>query len=195
MEPLDIYGAYLYTSRRFPDDRGEFYEMYRSAEFAEVVGHPMTVAQVNCVVSRRGALRGIHFADVPPGQAKYVTCLTGRVFDVVVDVRVGSPTFGQWQGLLLESERPRGLYLAEGLGHVLLALTDGAKVSYMCSEGYNPARERTVRAFDPGIGIEWPLEPAECVLSGRDTEAPTLAQARAAGMLPDYAACVARTVS
>ncbi|MGP8297721.1 dTDP-4-dehydrorhamnose 3,5-epimerase family protein [Streptomyces inhibens] len=188
MEPLDIDGAYLYTPRIFPDHRGTFHESYRSVELTAFTGQPMPVAQVNCVVSGKGTLRGVHFCDVPPGQAKYVMCMTGRVFDVVVDVRVGSPTFGRWRGVLLDGDQPRGLYLAEGLGHALLALTEGAKVSYMCSQAYDPARERAVNAFDVELGIEWPLEPARCVLSDKDTAAPSLAEALEAGLLPRHPA-------
>jgi dTDP-4-dehydrorhamnose 3,5-epimerase len=189
MEPLDIDGAYLYTSVDFPDRRGVFREVYRGSELTELIGSPMPVAQVNCVVSHRGAVRGVHFSELPNGQAKYVTCVAGTVYDVVVDVRAGSPTFGRWQGVLLDAERQRSLYLAEGLGHGLLAMTEQATVIYMCSRAYDPAHEHGVHPLDPELGIEWPLPVDELILSAKDGAAPTLAGAFAAGLLPDFAAC------
>ncbi|MCW2941153.1 MAG: dTDP-4-dehydrorhamnose 3,5-epimerase, partial [Actinomycetia bacterium] len=139
-------------------------------------------------VSARGVLRGIHFADVPPGQAKYVTCVAGAILDVAVDLRVGSPTFGAWEAVRLDDVSRKGLYLAEGLGHAFLALTDQATVVYLCSEPYNPTGEHGVNPLDPEIGIAWPagIEP---LLSPKDAAAPTLAQAREAGLLPDYEQC------
>jgi dTDP-4-dehydrorhamnose 3,5-epimerase len=189
MEPLDIDGAYLYVPAEFPDRRGSFWATYLSADLAEVTGSAMPVAQVNCISSHRGAIRGIHFSEVPGGQAKYVTCVVGTVFDVVVDLRVGSPTFGRWQGIRLAAEKPRGLYLAEGLGHAVLALTEGATVSYLCSTAYNPAREHGVHPLDPQLGIGWPIPADDLILSDKDRAAPTLANLLDAGVLPDFAVC------
>jgi dTDP-4-dehydrorhamnose 3,5-epimerase len=140
-------------------------------------------------VSRRGVLRGVHFADVPPGQAKYVTCTQGTVLDVVVDIRVGSPTFGQWDSVQLDDETGRAVYVSEGLGHAFLALTD-ATVIYLCSAPYTPGREHGVDPFDPALGIAWPSD-VEPVLSPKDAAAPTLAQAEREGLLPSYADCQA----
>ena len=140
--------------------------------------------QANASVSAKGVLRGIHFADVPPGQAKYVTCVKGSVLDVIVDIRVGSPTFGQWTSVLLDDRDRRAVYLSEGLGHGFCSLEDGSTVVYLCSEGYNPSGEHEVHPLDPAIGIEWPLEGIEPELSAKDAAAPTLAEAAAAGLLP-----------
>lgn len=136
-------------------------------------------------------LRGLHYADVPPGQAKYVTCVRGAVLDVVADIRVGSPTFGQWEAVRLDDDGRRAVFLAEGLGHAFMALTDDATVVYLCSTGYDPRREHTVDALDPALGITWPdgLTP---VLSPKDARAPSLAEAQEAGLLPSYEACRAR---
>lgn len=185
---LTIADAFELTPRVFPDDRGLFLEWYRAADLAEAAGHPLELAQANCSVSRRGTLRGIHFADVPPGQAKYVTCLAGSVLDVVVDIRVGSPTFGQWESVTLDDVDRRAVYLGEGLGHAFLALTDGSVVSYLCSTGYNPGAEHGINPLDPELGITWP-EGIDLLLSPRDEAAPSLAAAREAGSLPDHAAC------
>lgn len=150
----------------------------------------LEVAQANCSVSRRGVIRGIHFADVPPGQAKYVTCAAGAILDVVVDLRVGSPTFGRWTAVQLDDQARLALYIAEGLGHAFVALSDQATVLYLCSTPYAPTREHGVHPLDPAIGIAWPEE-AEVILSDKDASAPSLTEAQAAGLLPDLADCQA----
>ncbi|MBB4939057.1 dTDP-4-dehydrorhamnose 3,5-epimerase [Streptosporangium album] len=190
MEPLSIGGAWCHTPRVHVDPRGAFLESYRSADLEESVGHRLDLAQVNCSVSSRGVLRGVHFADVPPGQAKYVTCVSGAVLDVVVDVRVGSPTFGRWDAVRLDDESRRGLYIAEGLGHAFMALSEQATVVYLCSQPYAPGREHGIHPLDPAVGIDWPagLEP---LLSDKDAAAPTLGEALDAGLLPEHRACVA----
>jgi dTDP-4-dehydrorhamnose 3,5-epimerase len=144
-------------------------------------------------VSAAGVVRGIHFADVPPGQAKYVTCVRGAVLDVVVDLRVGSPTFGQWEAVRLDDVDRRAVYIAEGLGHGFCALTDGATLAYLCSTTYNPGAEHTVHPLDPQLAIEWPASAP--TLSARDAAAPPLSAAREAGALPDYETCRTYTES
>lgn len=182
---------WIHTPRIHRDDRGLFLEAFRGEDISSAVGHPMSTQQVNCSVSRKGVLRGVHFSDVPPGQAKYVTCVSGAVLDVGVDLRVGSPTFGRWQAVRLDDDTRRGVYLAEGLGHAFLALSDEAVVFYQCSTPYAPGREHGVDPLDPELGIDWPLR-AEPVLSPKDAEAPGLSAALEAGLLPDYDDCRAR---
>lgn len=138
MRPLGIEGAFVHEPKIFPDSRGSFHEWFRAGDFRESTGHPLNLVQANCSVSGRGTLRGLHYADVPPSQAKYVKCVRGAVLDVIVDIRVGSPTFGQWEGVRLDDELHHSVYLAEGLGHAFMALTDDATVVYLCSEGYSP---------------------------------------------------------
>jgi dTDP-4-dehydrorhamnose 3,5-epimerase len=190
VRPLTIEGTWLLEPKIFPDDRGSFHEWFRGDDLREATGYDLSLAQANCSVSRRGVLRGVHFADVPPGQAKYVTCARGAVLDVMVDVRVGSPTFGRWESVRLDEDNRHAVFLAEGIGHAFMALTDDATVLYLCSTGYAPGREHGVHPLDPELGIEWPagLEP---VLSEKDAAAPSLAEARAAGLLPEYEECVA----
>src|SRR5215475_5943880 len=156
MQPLDIEGAFLYTPKVHGDERGSFLEWFKADQFVSAVGHPLRVAQANCSVSVAGTLRGIHFADVPPGQAKYVTCARGAILDVAVDIRVGSPTYGSWQAVRLDEDNRSALYLAEGLGHAFMALTSDATVLYLCSEPYAPMREHGIHPLDPEIGIDWP---------------------------------------
>ncbi|GAB2872009.1 dTDP-4-dehydrorhamnose 3,5-epimerase [Streptomyces deserti] len=188
MRPLGIDGAWVLEPKVFPDDRGSFHEWYRGAEFREALGYDLQLAQANCSVSRRGVLRGVHFADVPPGQAKYVTCVRGAVLDVVIDIRVGSPTYGRWEAVRLDEGTRHAVFLAEGLGHAFMALTDDATVVYLCSTGYAPEREHGIHPLDPALGIEWP-EGITPVLSPKDEQAPSLAEAERTGLLPSYEAC------
>jgi dTDP-4-dehydrorhamnose 3,5-epimerase len=187
ISPLSIAGAFLVTPIQHGDPRGLFLEWYRFDALTAAVGHPLRLAQANMSVSARGVVRGIHYADVPPGQAKYVTCTSGAVFDVIVDIRVGSPTYGQWEGVRLDDTDRCAVYLSEGLGHGFCALTDGATLTYLCSETYHPQRERAIHPLDPTLAIAWPA--AQPQLSARDEAAPTLAQARTAGLLPQVEAC------
>ena len=183
---LAVPGAWEITPQLHADSRGVFFEWFTDAGFTAFAGHRFDLRQANCSVSSAGVLRGLHFAQLPPSQAKYVTCLHGAVFDVVVDIRVGSPTFGRWDSVLLDDRDRRSVYISEGLGHGFLALEDDSTVMYLCSAGYNPAREHTIRATDPAIDIDWPATDGELVLSDRDAEAPTLEEVRAAGLLPTW---------
>lgn len=185
---LDVEGALEITPVRHTDPRGTFLEWFRGDELAAVTGREQRIAQANLSVSARGVTRGIHFADVPPGQAKYITCVRGAVYDVVVDLRTGSSTYGRWQGVVLDDTERRALFLAEGLGHGFCALTDDACVVYLCSETYAPRREHAVHPLDPDLAIAWPV--SDPLLSARDAAAPSLAEAHARGLLPDYEACL-----
>ncbi len=188
---LSVPDAFEIVPRQHGDDRGLFLEWYRFEALTEAVGHPLDLRQANLSVSARGTVRGIHFADVPPGQAKYVTCVRGAVMDVVVDIRVGSPAFGRWDAVRLDDRGRSAVYLAEGLGHAFLALSDDATVAYLCSSVYTPAAEHGVHPLDPEVGIDYAtlLDGAAPRLSPRDEQAPTLAQAQDAGLLPDYELC------
>ena len=188
---LAVPDSYVVDLVSHGDARGRFTEWYRADALSQVVGHALALAQANHSVSARGALRGLHFALVPPGQAKYIYCPAGRVLDVVVDVRVDSPTFGVHDSVLLDSEQPRAVYLAEGLGHAFLALADGSSVTYLVSSGYDPAREFAVSPLDPALDLPWPAD-VELELSEKDRAAPTLEEARQQGLLPTMAECVAQ---
>ena len=131
---------------------GRFFEWFTDSEFTAITGHRFDLRQANCSVSAAGVLRGVHFAQLPPSQAKYVTCLHGKVLDVVVDIRVGSPTFGRWDSVVLDDRDRRSVYISEGLGHAFLALEDDSTVMYLCSAAYNPEREHTINALDPAAG-------------------------------------------
>jgi dTDP-4-dehydrorhamnose 3,5-epimerase len=190
VDELKVPGAWSFTPRQFPDPRGVFLEWFKADALEQVLGHRLQVAQANHSVSARGTLRGVHFADVPPSQAKYVYCTRGAVLDVVVDIRVGSPTFGVSDAVLLDDQDRRGIYLSEGLGHAFLALTDDANVTYLCSTPYAPGREHGISPLDPALDLPWP-DDVEPLLSDKDAAAPTLEQAREQGLLPDWDACQA----
>lgn len=185
---LKVRDSYEITPKQFGDDRGVFLEWYRFDRLEEVIGHPLDLRQANTSVSRRGVVRGIHFADVPPSQAKYVTATRGAVLDFVVDIRVGSPTFGVWDSVVLDEQDRRAIYLAEGLGHCFIALSDDATVSYLVTDTFNPGREHGINPLDPEIGLEFPLPADQLLLSPKDTEAPSLAEAVSTGLLPTWSA-------
>lgn len=193
---LSIDGAWEVSTRQFGDERGTFLEWFKGSEFAAATGNGLDVAQANCSVSAAGVIRGIHFADVPPGQAKYVTCVSGAVWDVVVDLRVGSPSFGSWDAVQLDDVDRRGIYLSEGLGHGFMSLAPNSAVVYLCSTDYAPAREHEVHPLDDDLGIAWPTvahdgSALNVSLSPKDAAAPSLEEARAGGLLPMFADCEA----
>ena len=185
---LKIPDSYEVTPKQFGDDRGVFLEWYRADALEQAVGHRLSLAQANTSVSKRGVVRGIHFADIPPSQAKYVTATRGTVLDFVIDIRVGSPTFGEWDSVLLDETDRRAIYIAEGLGHCFVALSDEATVSYLVSAPFNAPREHGIDPLDPEIGLEFTIDRDELLLSPKDTDAPSLAEASASGLLPTWEA-------
>ena len=188
---LDVPGAWEVTTHHHGDARGLFLEWFKDAPFVQAAGHSLDLQQANMSVSAAGVVRGLHFSDLPPGQAKYVTCARGAVLDVVVDIRVGSPTFGRWDSVLLDDVDRRAIYLSEGLGHAFMSLEDSSTVLYLCSSGYAPGREHGVDPLDPAIGIAWPTRdragrPIDRILSDKDAAAPSLAAAAAQGLVPKW---------
>ena len=149
---LAVAGAWEITPQPHADSRGVFFEWFTDPGFTAMTGHRFDLRQANCSVSSAGVLRGLHFAQLPPSQAKYLVCPHGAVFDVVADIRVGSPTFGQWDSVLLDDRDRRSVYISEGLAHGFLALQDDSTVMYLCSAGYNPTREHTILRHRPGAG-------------------------------------------
>lgn len=189
--PLSIEGAWLFEPATFADHRGSFTAPFQGPAFRDALGFDLTVAQTNQSVSARGVVRGVHYADVPPGQAKYLYVAAGAVRDVVVDLRVGSPTFGRVEAVDLDAASMRAVYLSEGLGHAFQALADTTVVGYLCSTSYTPAAEHGISPLDPALALPW-AEGVEPVLSEKDRAAPTLDEALAAGALPTWESCRAR---
>lgn len=192
---LSVPGAWEITPIQRADDRGLFLEWYRFDVLSYAIGHPLDLRQANTSVSKRGVVRGIHFADVPRGQAKYVTVTHGAVLDFAIDVRVGSPTFGRWDSVRLDTVDRRAIYLSEGLGHAFVALTDDATVSYLVSDTYQPSAEHGIDPLDADIALVFPQEAGEPLLSPKDTDAPTLSESAERGLLPKWDEVLAYTAS
>jgi dTDP-4-dehydrorhamnose 3,5-epimerase len=186
---LNVQGSYEFTPEVFPDNRGTFVTPMHGEAFRSAVGQDFRVAQSNLSHSARGVVRGIHFTSAPPGQAKYVYCAHGRALDFVVDIRVGSPTFGKWDCVELDARSPRSVYLPIGVGHAFLALEDDTTMSYLMSEPYRPELERTITPFDGTIALPWPGG-TDFVLSERDRAAMGVADALERNLLPRYEDCV-----
>src|SRR3954462_1345101 len=187
---LKIAGAWEFTPRQFPDPRGVFLEWFKASVVESAVGHRLGLAQANHSVSSRGTLRGVHYADVPPGQAKYVYVTRGAALDIVVDIRVGSPTFGVVDSVQLDDVDRRAVYVAEGLGHAVIALTDDVNLNYLVTQPYAPTREHGIHPLDPDLDLPLP-DGIEPLLSDKDAAAPTMREAEAQGLLPSYDDCLA----
>ena len=171
--PTKLGGVVLLEPEVHGDDRGFMVETYRQDLWSDF-DIDVEFVQHNHSRSSRGTLRGIHF-QTEPGQAKLVRCPRGRIFDVAVDLRSGSATFGQWEGHELDDEKHRQLFVPAGFGHGFAVLSDVADVAYLLSSTYDPATESGIAWDDPEVGIEWPVE--EPLLSERDKTAPKLAEA------------------
>jgi dTDP-4-dehydrorhamnose 3,5-epimerase len=186
--PLKIEGSWVFTPKKFPDERGSFHEVFKLSLLSETLGFGFEVKQVNQSVSKAGVIRGIHWADVPPGQAKYVFCSKGSIWDVVIDIRVGSPTFGQFDGEVISAENGKCVFIREGLGHVFLSLEDDTVVNYLCSEPFSPTTEHGINPLDTELAIPFGsmISGANFEVSPKDEEAPSLQQAQAANLLPIY---------
>ncbi|MFI0777864.1 dTDP-4-dehydrorhamnose 3,5-epimerase family protein [Streptomyces sp. NPDC021212] len=187
---LAVAGAYRITPEVHHDERGTFVAPYTREAFTAATGRALPLGQSHHSVSRQGTVRGLHFADVPPGQAKLVCVTSGEILDVVVDLRTGSPTFGHWDSLRLNAVDYEAVYLEEGLGHAFVALRDDTVTAYLNSTEYNPAVEREIDPFDPALGLPWP-DGLDFLVSARDRAAPSLAEAERTGLLPSYEACLA----
>jgi len=182
--PLDIEGAWLATSPLWADDRGGFREWFKVADVKAVTGINFSVAQANLSESKRGVLRGIHYTLAPMGQAKCVTCVTGAIRDVIVDIRPSSPTFGKYVSVDLVGGDGHVVLIGVGLGHGFVSLVDGSTVAYLVTSPYSPNEEFGVNPLDPVIAIDWGLPSSELLLSSKDTGAPGLIARKTEGKLP-----------
>jgi dTDP-4-dehydrorhamnose 3,5-epimerase len=164
----------LVEARAFPDERGFFMETFKQSEFVRG-GIRRNFVQDNFSYSHKGTVRGLHYQLNPAAQGKLVACLHGEIYDVAVDLRKGSPTYGQWVGVILSAENRRMLWVPEGFAHGFQALSEGTMVWYKVTSEYSPAAERGIRWDDPALGIDWPLR-GEALLSPKDRVLPTLAE-------------------
>ena len=172
----------IFEPRTFRDARGYFRESWNRERY-ESLGIHLQIAQDNHSFSKRGVLRGLHFQQ-PNGQSKLVTVLSGEVFDVFVDVRVGSPSFGQWVGATLSGENGLQVFAPAGFAHGFVVTGDHAVVSYKTDDYYNPAAERTLMWNDPAVGISWPI--ADPAMAAKDADALSLDALRVGGHLPQF---------
>jgi dTDP-4-dehydrorhamnose 3,5-epimerase len=192
VEPMRVADAWLCTPPVHGDERGAFLEWFRGDILAAATGRRFEIVQANHSISKRGVVRGVHFADVPPGQAKFVYCPVGAVLDIVVDLRVGSPTFGAADSVVLDDVGRRAVFISEGLGHAFCALRDDTSVNYMVSSFYDPVAERTVSPLDASLSLPLPADLGDLLMSPKDTASPSLDEAARAGQLPSFEACQAR---
>lgn len=190
-QELDIPGAWVFTPTLHTDDRGVFLESFTSSSLEQATGRSLELAQANISQSKKGAVRGIHYALLPPGQAKYIQCVSGSVYDVVVDIRVGSPTFGQWTAVTLDAVERKSVFISEGLGHGFAALEDNTTLAYFCSTPYTPSREFGISPLDPDLAISWPVP--KIVISDKDKSALSLRAAQERELLPTYESCLSWT--
>jgi dTDP-4-dehydrorhamnose 3,5-epimerase len=186
---MSITGAFVFEPVKLADSRGHFQENFKLSTLLDELGISFTVKQVNQSMSAKGVIRGIHFADNPPGQAKYVNCPKGTVWDVVVDLRRKSATFGTWEGVELSETNGKSVFIGEGLGHAFLSLEEDAVVNYLCSEEYNPTTERQINPLDQDLAIGFltagaPFGIKEFLLSEQDNLAPTFSQVQKMNLLP-----------
>ena len=185
--PLSIAGAYAIANTIHGDERGEFVEWFRADYLQNATGLDFSTVQANLSVSQKGTLRGIHFADLPPGQAKYVMCPTGAIQDYVVDIRVGSPTFGTWEAVTITAQDRNAILLDVGLGHAFVALEEETTVTYLVTDHYKPQAEHAINPQDSDLALEFPFSGKELLVSAKDRDAPGLQEALASGMLPTWA--------
>jgi dTDP-4-dehydrorhamnose 3,5-epimerase len=168
-----IEGTWVFTPAQHADERGVFLEAFTASSFRDATGRDLSLAQLNVSVSKRGVVRGVHAARTPPGQAKYVQCLAGRIIDIIVDIRPGSPTFGQHVAIELDDVTREAVFIEEGLGHAFCVLSESATVAYITSTPYHPQAEFGINPLDPDLALPWPTD-LELVLSPKDRAAPTL---------------------
>ena len=185
--PLKISGSWKIEFQKFEDNRGFFYESFKAEEFPKLIGRNFDIKQTNTSSSSKGSVRGVHYALVPPSQAKLVQCQRGSIKDYVIDIRIGSPTFGQFEAIDLDEKSANAIFIEEGLAHAFVALENNTIVTYYVSEKYNPEREKGINPFDKTLNILWPE--IDLILSEKDKAAISLEQATDQGILTTYDEC------
>jgi dTDP-4-dehydrorhamnose 3,5-epimerase len=186
LQELSIAGAYVATHRVFPDERGVFKEWFKAEEIASI-DKDFLVQQANYSKSNKWVIRGIHYSLAPAGQAKVVTCASGKIVDVLVDLRTGSPSYSKIEYVELSEDSGKVVYIPSGVGHGFIVESESAAVVYLTSSGYAPEHEKAICPTDRELGINWPLPVGEVgIISKADTDAPSLAQAKESGILPAF---------
>jgi dTDP-4-dehydrorhamnose 3,5-epimerase len=186
-QPLKISGSWKIEFQKFDDNRGFFYESFKEEDFKNQIGRNLNIKQTNTSSSSKGSVRGIHFALVPPSQAKLVQCQRGSIKDYVIDIRVGSPTFGQFEEIELSENSASAVFIEEGLAHAFVSLENQTVVTYFVTEKYNQEREKGINPFDKTLNVKWP--DVELILSEKDKQAISLEEAKNQGLLPTFDEC------
>ena len=184
LTPLGIEGAWLAESPVWRDDRGFFREWFKAEDVRSASGQDFGIEQANISVSSAGTLRGIHYSIAPRGQAKWITCVSGAIKDVIVDIRPDSKSFGQWVEVELRGDSGKAVLISEGLGHGFVALEDNTAVAYLVSTPFSPNDEFEINPLDQKIAINWGLDLNFLKISEKDRNAPTLEERLAGGKLP-----------
>jgi dTDP-4-dehydrorhamnose 3,5-epimerase len=184
LTPLGIEGVWLAESPVWSDDRGFFREWFKSEDIENETGRNFAIEQANISLSSRGTLRGIHYSIAPGGQAKWITCVSGSINDVIVDIRPDSKSFGKWIQVELKGDSGRAVLISEGLGHGFLALEDNTTVAYLVTTPFSPSHEFEINPLDKEIGIIWGMDLKELKISDKDLKAATLAELLIEGKLP-----------
>ena len=184
LTPLGIDGAWIAESPVWSDDRGFFREWFRSEDVMAAIGRDFGIEQANISLSSAGTLRGIHYSIAPRGQAKWITCVSGSIQDVIVDIRTDSKTFGQWIDVELKGNSGNAVLVSEGLGHGFLSLENNTTVAYLVSTPFSPKDEFEINPLDEKLGIKWGMDLSSLKISSKDEKAPNLEQRRVSGRLP-----------
>jgi dTDP-4-dehydrorhamnose 3,5-epimerase len=184
LTPLGIDGVWLAESPVWSDDRGFFREWFKSADAKNATGRDFGIEQANISVSSRGTLRGIHYSIAPRGQAKWITCVSGSIKDVIVDIRPDSKSFAQWIEVELCGDSGQAIFISEGLGHGFVAQEDNTTVAYLVSTPFSPTDEFEINPFDEKIGVNWGMDLSELKISNKDKTAPSLLERKENGQLP-----------
>jgi dTDP-4-dehydrorhamnose 3,5-epimerase len=187
--PLKISGSWIIKFQKFEDNRGYFYESFKEEDFQKQIGRHLSIKQTNTSSSSKGSVRGIHYALVPPSQAKLIQCQRGSIIDYVIDIRVGSPTFGEFEKIELSENSPTAIFIEEGLAHAFVALENNTIVTYYVSEKFNSEREKGINPFDKTLNVKWP--DLDLILSEKDKSAISLDEAKNQGLLPSFDECKA----
>lgn len=186
LTPLGFDGVWLAESPVWSDDRGYFREWFKSEDVIAATGRDFGIEQANISLSSKGTLRGIHYSIAQRGQAKWITCVSGSIQDVIVDVRPYSRTFGRWIDVELKGGSGIAVLISEGLGHGFLALEDNTAVAYLVSTPFSPKEEFEINPLDEKIGIKWGMDLNSLKISGKDKIAPTLADRLSEGKIPEF---------
>ena len=186
LQELSTVGAYVATHKVFPDERGLFREWFKAEDVA-AISEDFSVQQANYSKSIKSVIRGIHYSLAPQGQSKVVTCAAGKIIDVLVDLRIGSPSYLRVEYVELSEDSGKVVFIPSGVGHGFVVQSESAAVVYLTSSGYAPAFEKGICPTDPGLGINWQLPTGEVgIISEADMKAPSLAKAQESGDLPTF---------